>query len=242
MSCPASDGPAQVIGVAYTYEVSRAARRALAGGDTAHSSWSDSFSFFFKCRLDEAVPDGGRLRLRPGAVGAPHWPEAELAALLGEGHEVVAYALANDLTAFTVEVAAGVGDSTYDGKVWPGSCALGPAFVPARALGPVDDLPVGLRVERAGRVVFRDEYRTSARRLQFAEIPDLIAGRVRRAGGPPRPSKRVRLDEGCLLPPGTVVLLGTGLIVPREAYCRAGDRVTVWCPGLGELTNVVSAA
>jgi 2-keto-4-pentenoate hydratase/2-oxohepta-3-ene-1,7-dioic acid hydratase in catechol pathway len=49
------------------------------------------------------------------------------------------------------------------------------------------------------------------------------------------------VDESGRLPAGTVILLGTGLIVPPEAYCQAGDRITVSCPGLGELSHVVTA-
>src|SRR6266542_3527229 len=94
-----TDRTAQVIGVAYTYETSQTARRELTDHDRTHSAWTDSFSFFVKCRLDQAVGHRGELRLRPGAP-APHWPEAELAAMLGPGHDIVAYALANDLTAF----------------------------------------------------------------------------------------------------------------------------------------------
>ena len=140
MWSPASDGASLVVGVAYTYDTSRAARRELTRDTPRHSSWTDAFSFFVKCRLDETSPDGGALRLNPRVPtdGIPlHWPEAELAALLGADHEIVAYTLANDFTAFTVETGAGAGgsDNTYLGKCWPGSCGLGPGFVPASELG-----------------------------------------------------------------------------------------------------------
>ncbi len=105
----------------------------------------------------------------------------------------------------------------------------------------MDDLAIGLRVERGGRVVYDREYRTSSRRRQFREIPDLIVSRLQQLGEAAPRSKRVRLDHTRLLPPGTVILLGTGLIAPPEAYCRPGVRVTVGCPRLGELTHVVTA-
>src|SRR5258708_35387581 len=85
MSRPVSDDVAQVLGVAYTYEVSQVTRRELTGRDPGHSSRTDSFSFFVKCRLDEAVPHGGTLRLRPDAPPRgprPHSPEAQPAARL----------------------------------------------------------------------------------------------------------------------------------------------------------------
>ena len=246
MSSPPYDGTPLVVGVAYTYDTSRTARRELTRHKPGHSSWTDAFSYFVKCRLDEASPHGGELRLNPGATTGgttPHWPEAELAALLGPGHDIVAYTLANDFTAFTVETGTGTGDSdnTYLGKCWPGSCGLGPGFVPAAELGPVDDLPVTLRIERGERRIYADTYRTSSRRREFSEVADLIVRRRRRLGEAAPRSKRVHLDESGRLPAGTVILLGTGLIVPPEAYCQAGDRITVSCPGLGELSHVVTA-
>ena len=245
MWSPASDGASLVVGVAYTYDTSRAARRELTRDRPEHSSWTDAFSFFVKCRLDETSPDGGALRLNPRVPtdGTPlHWPEAELAALLGADHEIVAYTLANDFTAFTVETGAGAGvsDNTYLGKCWPGSCGLGPAFVPAGELGPVDDLPITLHIERGGRTIYADTYRTSSRNREFSEVADLVVRRRERFGNAAPRSKRVHLDESGRLPAGTVILLGTGLIVPPEAYCRAGDRITISCPGLGELSHVVT--
>jgi len=244
MCSPLYDDTSLVVGVAYTYDTSRTARRALTREKPGHSSWTDSFSFFVKCRLDETSPHGGELRLKPGPTNggtAPHWPEAELAALLGPGHDIVAYTLANDFTAFTVETGSGVGDrdNTYLGKCWPGSCGLG-SFVPATELGPVDDLPIALRIERGERRIYAETYRTSSRRREFSEVADLIVRRRKRLGEAAPRSKRVHLDESGRLPAGTVILLGTGLIVPPEAYCRPGDRITVSCPGLGELSHFVT--
>ena len=242
MSSPGSDGTSLVVGVAYTYDTSRAARRELTRDQPGHSSQTGAFSYFVKCRLDEAAPHGGELRLRPNGP-ALHWPEAELAALLGPGHDIVAYTLANDFTAFTVETRTGAGgsDNTYLGKCWPGSCGLGPGFVPATEIGPVDDLPVTLRIERGGRRIYAETYRTSSRRWEFSEVAELIVRRRKGFGETAPRSKRVRLDESGRLPAGTVILLGTGLIVPPEAYCRSGDRITVSCPRLGELSHVVTS-
>src|SRR5919198_1960497 len=242
MSSPACDGTSLVVGVAYTYDTSRAARAELTRDQPGHSAQTGAFSYFVKCRLDEASPHGGELKLHPSG-SVPHWPEAELAALLGPGHDIVAYTLANDFTAFTLETGAGAGesDNTYVGKCWPGSCGLGPAFVPADELGPVDDLPVTLRIERGGRPIYAHTYRTSSRNREFSEVADLVVGRRERFGNAAPHSKRVHLDESGCLPAGAGVLLGTGLIVPPEAYCRAGDRITISCPGLGELSQVVAA-
>ncbi len=39
------------------------------------------------------------------------------------------------------------------------------------------------------------------------------------------------------VPPGTVLLTGTGIIVTRESALAPGDVVTIAVPGIGELSN-----
>ena len=41
------------------------------------------------------------------------------------------------------------------------------------------------------------------------------------------------------VPTGTVLLTGTGIIVPREAALAPGDVVTISVPEIGDLTNPV---
>src|SRR5690242_17658638 len=97
----------QVIGVAYTYRPSLAVRHHLTQDITAHhSSKYTDFSYFYKGDNRSIVGHQQELYLRTDPVSgelAQHWPEPELAALLGERHEIQAYTLANDLTAITVE-------------------------------------------------------------------------------------------------------------------------------------------
>jgi 2-dehydro-3-deoxy-D-arabinonate dehydratase len=42
------------------------------------------------------------------------------------------------------------------------------------------------------------------------------------------------------VPAGTVVMTGTGIIVPQDAALAPGDVVTISVPEIGELTNTVS--
>jgi len=147
MSSPAYDAILQVIGVAYTYQPSRAMRRRLTANLTRHhSSQTQDFSYFFKSEPEHVVRSGMPLRLRAGLDGeesVPHWPEPELVVLLGPDHEPVGYTLGNDLTAFAIEARGRDErfDGTYFGKCWPGSCALGPRFVTPEELG--DDCQEG---------------------------------------------------------------------------------------------------
>ena len=48
------------------------------------------------------------------------------------------------------------------------------------------------------------------------------------------------LLRGNPVPAGSVLLTGTGIIVPREAALAAGDVVTIRVPGIGVLTNTAA--
>jgi 2-dehydro-3-deoxy-D-arabinonate dehydratase len=247
MSSLACDHIQQVIGVAYTYQPSLAMRRRLTTGVVRHhSSQTQDFSYFVKSGPRDIVACGMPLLLRRDVAGnglVPHWPEPELAVLLGNRHRPVAYTLGNDLTAFAIEARGRDDgfDGTYFGKCWPGSCALGPRFVSPDELGDDGALQIEMRITRDGQQIYRHAYSTARRKRDFREVPDLVVEHHRRYAPEPPPSKRVLLDEDGWLAAGTVVMLGTGIIVPQRAYCQPGDVVTVSCLPIGDLTNVVVA-
>jgi hypothetical protein len=232
----------QVIGVAYTYRPSLAARHHLTQKIPAHhSAQSSDFSYFFKGNNSSIVGHSQSLYLRSDPLTgklARHWPEPELAVLLGERHKALAYTLANDLTAISVEARGRTTetDGTYLGKVWARSGSLGPRFVSA-ALIDASNLIIGLRIERAGRAIYDQTYSTSRRLRSFEGIPDRIVDCRRTYGDATPPSKRIATDQNGFLVPGTVVMLGTGLIVSQRYSDQAGDLVTVYCCEIGELTN-----
>ena len=236
----------QVIGVAYTFRPSLMMRRHLTKNLAAyHSAQNAKFSYFYKGDRASILSDGEDLALRTdpvtGAV-AQHWPEPELAVLLGEHHEFVAYTLANDLTAIGIEARGRteLHDNTYFGKVWAGSGSLGPHFVPASRIKNPEQLVIGLSIKRDGKTIFDQEYCTARRSLSFASIPSEILRRYREFDGRLPLSKRINVSASGELPAGTVIMLGTGLIVRSEYYCEPGDVLTVYCPEIGELTNRVT--
>ncbi|MBV8856585.1 MAG: fumarylacetoacetate hydrolase family protein [Acidobacteria bacterium] len=237
----------QVIGVAHAFRTSLAVRRHLTR-DTAghHSSQHGDFSYFFKGDARSLVGHGRAVRLRtdPAAGGlARHWPEPELAVLLGERHEVLAVTLANDLTAVSLEVRGRTeqSDGTYLGKAWRGSGSLGPRFLTPEEVGDLSDLTVGLRVSRGGRVVYDRAYSTSRSVYPPAAIPGMIVACRRGYGDRPPPSKRIAVGDDDFLRPGTVLMLGTGLVTEGRYYCEPGDVLSVYSPRIGTLTNVVAA-
>lgn len=238
---------AQVIGVAYTYQVSLAVRRSLTRKLTAHhSSQIGYFSYFYKGDSTSLAATNEDLYLRTDPITgevAKHWPEPELAVLLGERHEIIAYTLANDLTAITIEARGRTQeiDGTYLGKAWFRSGSLGPQFVAASTIIETSGLLIGLKVVRSGRTIYEQSYSTSKRIRPFNEIPGAIVSYHDELGIHLPPSKRIAVSAEGFLPPGTVIMLGTGLIVQQRHLCEPGDIITVYNSNIGELTNAVVA-
>jgi 2-keto-4-pentenoate hydratase/2-oxohepta-3-ene-1,7-dioic acid hydratase in catechol pathway len=208
----------------------------------------DAFSYFKKAeRPEDIVKDGGDLVLRrhpKTQAEVNHWYEPELAMLLGDRHEIAAYCLANDLTASGIEFErSGKGyDPTYFGKCWQGSCSLGPRFFSPAETGEVENLDIGLAIVRVGRRIYERSYSTSARKREFRDLPDMILSYRRTFRDDLPASKHIRVADDGFLPAGTVILSGTGIIVPERYYAKEGDVVTVFSRRLGNLRNGVRLA
>jgi fumarylacetoacetate (FAA) hydrolase family protein len=238
----------QVLGVAYTYLPSLVVRRHLTEATTAyHSSKHSRFSYFYKGTPPSVVGDQQELHLRidpATGVLAKHWPEPELAILLGSHHEIIAYTLANDLTAINIEARGRSEDvdNTYVGKVWNGSGSLGPQFISASAISNASNLMIGLKIIRRGHTIYDQRYSTSRCLRPFSAIPDEIVACYKQFNNHLPLSKQIMIDEEGFLPSGTVIMLGTGLIVQRKYFCEPGDRLIVYCSCIGELVNSVGTA
>ena len=234
----------QVIGVAYTYRPSLAVRHHFTKKISAHhSAKRGDFSYFYKGDSSSIVGNSQNLCLRidpyTGEL-ARHWPEPELAMYLGQGHDILAYTLANDLTAISVERRGRTAhmDSTSIAKLWARSGSLGPRFVSAPKIDS-SNLMIGLRIERNGMTIYDYAYSTSRRLRSFLSIPNEITRCYNSYNDTRPPSKQIAMDDKGFLMQGTVVMLGTGLIVSEQYYCQLGDSVTVYCPEIGELTNSI---
>lgn len=237
----------QVIGAAYTYRPSLAMRRRLAEATGAHhSSTHSDFSYFYKGDRNSLARHSQLLYLRRDPISgeiAGHWPEPELAILLGERHRIIAYTLANDLTAITIEARGRTEnlDGTHVGKVWHRSGSLGPVFVRATAIEDVSKLVIGLKIIRRGNIIYDQRYEASRCIRPFSEIPDAVVAYSKKFGDSLPPSKKIMISPEGFLPQGTVVMLGTGLIMRRECFCEPEDSLTVYCSHIGELTNTIAS-
>lgn len=203
-----------------TYERSRDARIEESGSDVyARVYDADRPELFLKdaqCR--RTVGPGAPVAIRSDAT----WnvPEPEIGLVLGDDLSIVGYTIGNDVSSRDIEGA----NPLYlpQAKVFAAACALGPAvYVPADWEAP---LAIRLRILAADRaVLFEGETSTSRMKRSF---PDLVSWLVR--------------DNP--VPPGSVLLTGTGLVPPDDFTLLPGHVVEIHVPEIGTLTNPVALA
>jgi 2-dehydro-3-deoxy-D-arabinonate dehydratase len=211
--------PPEVWGCGCTYETSAAFRDAEHGtreGMYAHVYRETRPEVFFKGTARHCVGTGDAIGIRPDSRFTA--PEPELAIVLGPGHTIFGFTLANDVSAWDIERE----NALYltQSKVYDRCCALGPVIVTADEIPDPYSLQISCTVTRSGKVLFHGEVSTAKLHRRLETLVEYLT----RANN---------------VPTGTVVLTGTGIIVPQDAALAPGDVVTISVPEIGELTNTV---
>jgi 2-dehydro-3-deoxy-D-arabinonate dehydratase len=143
-------------------------------------------------------------------------PEPELALVLDAEARIVGYTIGNDVSSRSIE-----GENTLylpQAKTYDGSCAIGPAIVPATEVEP--PFTIRMTIERDGAVVYDDTTSTDQMRRSFDELASY-------------------LGRALTLPVGAFLMTGTGIVPDPPFTLEAGDVVTIAVDGLGALTNTV---
>jgi 2-dehydro-3-deoxy-D-arabinonate dehydratase len=203
-----------------TYERSRDARIEESGSDVYALVYdADRPELFLKdaqCR--RTVGPNGPIAIRSDAT----WnvPEPEIGVVLGENLEIVGYVIGNDVSSRDIEGA----NPLYlpQAKVFAAACAIGPAvYVPEDWEAP---LAIAMTIRDAGGAdLFSGETTTAKMRRTFTELVGWL----------------VRDNP---VPPGSVLLTGTGLVPPDDFTLLPGHVVEIHVPAIGTLTNPVVAA
>jgi 2-dehydro-3-deoxy-D-arabinonate dehydratase len=213
--------PPELWGAGVTYERSLDAR-------VAESSVSELYTHVYDADRPELfLKDAGcRRTVGPGEPigvrGDSSWdvPEPEIAVVLGEAGALAGLTIGNDVSSRDIEGT----NPLYlpQAKIFAGACALGPAV-----LVPDDwEAPLEIRmriVDASGGELFAGETSTARMRRSF---PELVEWLLR--------------DNP--VPPGSVLLTGTGLVPTDEFTLQPGHVVEIHVPGIGTLTNPVAAA
>ena len=209
--------PPEVWACGCTYEASSSFRDAEHGtreGMYAYVCREPRPEIFFKGTARVCVASGQAIGIRSDSKFTA--PEPELAVVLGSRGRIAGFTLANDVSAWDIERE----NALYlpQSKVYDGCCALGPVMVTVDQLPDPYSLDIQCTITRGGQTLFHGEVSTSKLRRR---VDTLIEYLMR--------SNRV--------PCGTVLLTGTGIIVPQEAALAPGDIVSIRVPQIGELTN-----
>jgi 2-dehydro-3-deoxy-D-arabinonate dehydratase len=215
--------PGEVWCAGVTYERSRDARL-----EESQTEARDAYSLVYDAERPELFlkDAAGRRTVGPdGLVGVrsdSSWsvPEPELGIVLGEGGALLGLTVGNDVSSRDIEGA----NPLYlpQAKVYAGACALGPAvLVPDDWEAP---FPIELRIRGAdGGTVFEGETSTARLKRGLAELAGFC----------------VRDNP---VPPGSVLLTGTGLVPEGDFTLEPGMVVEVGIAGIGRLVNTVAIA
>jgi 2-dehydro-3-deoxy-D-arabinonate dehydratase len=213
--------PPEVWCAGVTYERSRDAR-------VEESAVQDVYTLVYEAERPELfLKDAGcRRTVGPGEpIGVrsdSSWnvPEPEIGLVVGLDREIAGVTIGNDVSSREIEGA----NPLYlpQAKVYAGACALGPAV-----LSPVTDEPLEIRMRilsDTGHELFSGATSTARMKRTFE---DLVAFLLRENP----------------VPPGSVLLTGTGLVPPDDLTLEPGQLVEIEVPLIGILANpVVSAA
>jgi 2-dehydro-3-deoxy-D-arabinonate dehydratase len=213
--------PPEVWCAGVTYERSRRAR-------VEETQMQDVYSLVYAADRPELFlkDAGGRRTVGPGEPigvrGESIWtvPEPELALVLGRGARIVGATGGNDVTSRDIERV----NPLYlpQAKIFASACSLGPVVLTPDEWP--DAFEIGCRIIAAdGSVVWQGETSTKHMRRSFEELVEWLA-------------------RDNPLPPGTVLLTGTGLVPPDDVALEPGQVVEVSVSGIGTLVNPVGAA
>ena len=214
--------PPEVWGAGVTYERSRDAR--VAESDDAKDLYMQVYD---AARPELFLKDAGcRRTVGPGeplgvrSDSAWDVPEPEIAIVLGQGGRPAGLTIGNDVSSRDIEGT----NPLYlpQAKIFAGACALGPAvLVPDDWEAPLE---IHIRISAGdGRELFTGETSTARMRRTFPELVEWL----------------LRANP---VPPGSVLLTGTGLVPPDDFTLEPGHVVEIHVPGIGTLTNPVVAA
>jgi 2-dehydro-3-deoxy-D-arabinonate dehydratase len=202
-----------------TYKRSQEARERESAGAARFYDLVYSASrpeLFLKATARRVVGTGQSVRIRRDSKWSV--PEPELALMISPRMRIVGYTIGNDMSARDIE-----GENPLylpQAKIYNGSCSLGPVVTRPRAMPPLHEVGIRLRIERTGRSIFEGSTSLAA---MNRKLEDLVFW----------------LGQENSFPDGVVLLTGTGIVPPDDFALAHGDLVIIEIDGIGRLVNPV---
>jgi 2-dehydro-3-deoxy-D-arabinonate dehydratase len=209
--------PVEVWACGCTYEMSAAFRDAehnTREGMYAHVYKSERPEVFFKGTARVCVGPNQSIGLRSDSKFTA--PEPELALILGSKGKILGYTIANDVSAWDIEKE----NPLYlpQSKMYNCCCALGPVIVTADSIQNPYALEMSCTVKRGDHTRFSGAASTAKLHRKFEELVEYLL-------------------RSNTVPPASILLTGTGIIVTEDSALGPGDRVDITIPEIGTLSN-----
>ncbi len=212
--------PVEVWACGCTYERSASFRDGEIGGLSgmyAAVYTGDRPEIFFKGTARVCVGPNQNIGIRPDSTFTA--PEPELAVVLGSRGKVLGYTLANDVSAWDIERQ----NALYlpQSKVYSGCCSLGPVMVTPDELTDPYGLEMTCTIMRGDEEIFTGSVSTAKLHRKCEKLIEYL----------------LRANP---VPAGSVLLTGTGIIVPESGKLLPGDVVRISVPEIGVLSNTAT--
>jgi 2-dehydro-3-deoxy-D-arabinonate dehydratase len=209
--------PIEVWACGCTYETSATFRDGEGGvphGIYGHVFSSERPEIFFKGTARICVGPGQPIGIRFDSKFTA--PEPELAVVLGRNGNILGYTLANDVSAWDIERESPL--YLPQSKIYTGSCALGPVIVTKDRIADTSLLEITCTITRDGEERFSGGVSLGRFKRRIETLIEYL----------------LRANP---VPAGSVLLTGTGIIVPEDAALAPGDTVSIRMAEIGELAN-----
>ena len=218
---PPIDGHTEVWAAGVTYKRSRTAREEESEQPDIYSRVYDAArpELFFKSVAWRVVGDGEPVGVRDDS--AINTPEPEIALVCNSHAEIVGVTICNDVSSRSIE-----GENPLylpQAKVYSGSCAVGPSFVPMSQISDIYALNIDVAVKRDGAIAWSGSTSTSEMHRKFEELVEYLF---------------LHMD----FPEGVILSTGTGAVPSMEFNLTTDDEVSVGISEVGTLTNRVLPA
>ena len=218
---PPVDALTEVWAAGVTYKRSRAAREEESDQPDVYSRVyeADRPELFFKSVAWRVVGTGEPIGVRSdSAINAP---EPEIALVCNSFGEIVGVTICNDVSSRSIE-----GENPLylpQAKVYAGSCALGPGFVPIDQIPDIYNLEISVAVKRDGEVIWDGVTSTKEMHRTFEDLVKYLFLQM-------------------TFPQGVILSTGTGLVPSMSFNLSTEDEVTVGIERIGTLVNEVVSA
>ncbi len=207
----------EVWGCGVTYKRSADAREDDAegqGGFYDHAYSAQRPEVFFKTTTARCRGPNNYMGMRGDSSYTA--PEPELALILDSSGNVHGFTCANDVSAWDIEQE----NPLYlpQSKTFDGCCCLGPCIATREEITDPKSLQVACTIIRDGTTLFSGETNTSQMKR---DVPEMIE----------------YLTKSNPIPCGTVLMTGTGIIIPDTVTLKPGDIVEITIEHIGTLRN-----